>query len=376
MNRLETELRELFAERTSEVPALRDPMDSVVRQAQRVRRRQRAVVAAAVAVVVTATLLAGFSVTGHFRSTPPISPVPPAGSVELIVNDELVKADGTRIPLTFRQVVWAARVPAGLLFVDSDRRLLELPEGGPIVGILPGEQLPPVLSQDGWRIVTTDSYGTLVHGTISKTVGTARHGATGRYPEADILGWYREHVVLRDFTDTGVRYALLDLSEPGAKLRWGPDGQMTLLGESRSPFYWGLKPGVGTGQCLVRVAPERRFEVLEEACDLGLPAEITVRGSVEWPSELPGTQIALSPDGRYLAVEDGRMRVLDLGTAFSQPRWIAGCPASETFTWVARDTLVSGNTACRIEGSGRLIRESLPPRPAGARVLYVTRYGI
>lgn len=376
MKWLETELRELFAERASEVLALRDPMDSVVREARRVRRRQRGVVAAAVAVVVTATLLAGFSVTGHFRSSPPVSPVPPAGSVELIVNDELVKADGTRVPLTGRQVIWAARVPVGLLFVDSDQRLLEMLEDGRIYGVLPGEQQPPALSQDGWRVVTTDRHGTLVHGTLSETVGTAGHGAAGRRPEAHILGWYGEHVVLRDFTDTGVRYALLDPSEPDAKLRWGPDGQMTLLGESWSRFYWALRPGAGPGQCLVRVAPERRFEVLEEACDLGLPADVMVRGSVEWPQGLSNTQVALSPDGRYLAVEDGRLRVLDLRTAFSESRWIAGCPASETFTWVARDTLVSGNTACRIEASGRVTRESLPPQPTGARVLYVTRYGL
>jgi hypothetical protein len=334
------------------------------------------VVAAAVVVVVTATLLAGFSVTGHFRSTPPASPARPQDSVEMIVNDILIGSDGTRILLTGRQITWAVRVPAGLLFVDSDHRLLEMRENGLIHGILPGEQHPPVVSQDGWRVVTTDRHGTLVYGTISKTAGTASQGAAGRYPEAQIVGWYGQHVVLRDFTDTGVRYALLDLSRPDAELQWGPDSRMVLLGESRSGFYWGLKPDADSGQCLVRVYPEQRFQVAEESCGLGFPAEVAVRGAVEWPSELSSTQVALSPDGRYLAMEDGRLRVLDLDTAFREPRWIADCPASEIFTWVARDILVSGNTACRIEASGRVTRESLPPQPAGARVLYVTRYGL
>ncbi|HEX6074352.1 MAG TPA: hypothetical protein VFZ32_03695 [Micromonosporaceae bacterium] len=376
MNRLETELREMFAAKTREVPAMSDPMHIVLPRARRIRRRYRTGLASAIAVVVILTLLAGFRIGGHFRSTPPVSPNPPHDSVEMIVNDELVRPDGTRIPLRGRQVTWAARVPAGLLFVDSDQRLLEMREDRLIHGILPGEQQSPVPSRNGWRVVTTDRRGTLFHGTLSATAGTARHGAVGRHRAAQIVGWYGQHVVLRDVTDTGMRYALVDLSHPDAELGWAADGQMVLLGESRRRFYWGLKPSADAGQCLVRVAPERRFEVVEEACDLGLPADVAIPGTIEWPSELSGHQVALSPDGRYLAVEDGRLRVLDLDTAFSEPRWIAGCPASETFTWVARDTLVSGNTACRVEPSGRVTSESLPPQPAGARVLYVTSYGL
>jgi len=368
MNRLETELRELFAERTSEVPALRDPMDLVVRQAQRVRRRQRAVVAAAVAVVVTATLLAGFSVTGHFRSTPPVSPVPPAGSVELIVNDELVWQDGTRIPLEGRRHLQAAaRTPAGLLYLDAAGALRVLRPDGTIHNYRQqlGRLFSFVISRDGRGFAATGAPGHVVRATLS-----AQHGIQNievmKGPAAVPQGWHWGHLVLRAVTvSTRQRYGLWrrDAAEPD---EWRDAKGVFLLGADHyQPWYWGRRRGSDKKWCVVQLDPEKRFQVRNEFCELGLPNT---------------SMMSVSPDGRFLAVmhSDEQAALLTLEHGFPQYRPVLDrCQQSKGLPhWGSPDTLRFGTLVCRIGPFGEVTAQHLEPLPAGARVIDVTRYGV
>lgn len=370
MKRLETELRELFAERTSEVPALRDPMDSVVREARRARRRQRGVVAAAVAVVVTATLLAGFSVTGHFRSTPPVSPVPPAGSVELIVNDELVWQDGTRIPLEGeRHLREAVRTPAGLLYLDAGGVPRLFRPDGTIQNLQwqLGRLSSLTVSRDGRKFAAARMSGEpgVVRATLS-----AQHGIQDievmRGPAAIPQGWHGGDVVLRAVTEsTRQRYGLWrgDAAEPEG---WGDaKGVFLLGGSSDQRWYWGRRRGDDKKWCLVQLDPLRRFTVVRELCDLGLSKT---------------TMTSVSPDGHFLVMSEpdkpGSLRMMDLTSSLTVQSLLSDCRSSSGFPhWAGRDVLVFGDVVCRVTPSVGVVVESLPSLPAKARVIPVIRYG-
>ncbi len=373
MNRLETELRELFADKTSEVPALRDPMDSVVRQAQRVRRRQRAVVAAAVVVVVTATLLAGFSVTGHFRSTPPISPVPPAGSVELIVNDELVRQDGTRIPLQGRRhLQGAARTPAGLLYLDADGLLRLLRPDGTVVSYHEqlGRLLSFMVSPDGRSLAATRVSGNDI-GVLRATL-SAQHGIQTikvmRGPAAVPQGWYGDHIVLRAVTEsTRQRYGLWPHYAAGAQ-EWTEVKGIFLLRQSHDQrWYWGRRRGDDKKWCLVQLDPQRWFKVVAESCDLGLSKT---------------SMMSISPDGLFLAISDPSeprpLRIVDLASPFREHSTVWDrCPLVRgSPQWVSRNALNLYGAVCRLRPDGRVVVEALPTVPAGARVISVPSYGV
>jgi len=361
----------MFAAKAGEVPALRDPMTVVERRAGQVRRRHRTVVASAIAVLVTLTLLAGFRIGEQFRSTPPVSPSPLGDQVEMIVNDELVRSDGTRIRLEGRRhIQGAARTPAGLLYLDADGLLRVLRPDGAVqsYGQQFGRLFSFTVSRDGRRIAASGGPDPLFRATLS-----AEHGIQNVQvmsgPAAVPWGWYGDDVVLRAVTvSTRQRYGLWRADADKAT-GWGEAQGVFLLGETLDTWqwYWGRKRGNDLKWCLVQLDPTRRFKVVNEFCDLGF-------------SET--SMMSVSPDSHFLvAAEPGEKASLwNLDSSSVYPErsiLLDGCRSTKGLPdWAGRNVLRFGELVCRIEPSGEVTVGSMPPLPPKARVISVTRYGL
>ncbi|MGH3715039.1 MAG: cell wall synthesis protein CwsA [Micromonosporaceae bacterium] len=363
--RLEDELRDVFAAKTAAAPVLRAQLPVVVERAASVRRRRRTIAVACVAAVVLAGLLAAVGVQGVKRSTPPAkSPSPPV--VEVVRNGALITSDGREVPLGVDEVVWAMRLPAGVLFMSIDGELRLLREDGTTILVAKyRSQVHPFV--DGRSIaVQTDRNQTLFARLTPDGLAdqVTRQGGEGTM----VLGWLGDVVLLVDTVESGgtPRYGIWNPAHPEKEPQWvAPTEPLLFLGATFEASttdwtFWALTPSAsGDGsRCLAQIDPRQRFALLRQACEL----------AIGWRDE-----VALSPDARHLAVRRGEhLRILRIDTAFDRPRWTDGCPAAERFIWVAPWTLVSENqSVCRIDPSGELTVEDAPPGAA-----YVSRVGV
>lgn len=324
-------------------------------------------------------VLVGSGVVGTYRSQPPLEPTPAGGgAVEVIVDGELIGTDGRRTRIDDGAVLWAARIPAGLMYLRYED---ETPGDGSYEGpararlrrddgktVELGSFSRAELSRDGHRVAYVSDANEAVTATITADGLTGRTVVPVGHEGAGVVGWYGDRPVFSDVNAVAPgeeggyrRYALLDASDP--KPQWHDAPEIMLLEPSADPRgFLGLRTRAA-GDCLVLVDPEDRFRATREAC---LP-------------EFAGGMVVPSPDGRYLAViTDAQVRILDTATAFDTPRWYDDCRpgVSEEWagTWVAPDILLTG-IVCRVLPSGEIDTDVPPPVRGNVPVAYVERVG-
>lgn len=347
--RLEDELREVFAAKTSAPPALRAQLPVVAQRARTVRRRRRTIAVAGVAVVVMVAALALAGVQRGDRSAPPAkSPAPGlVAPVEMVRNGKLVTTDGRETPLDVAEVTWAIRVPNGVLYMTPANQLRLLPKDGTSIA-LGDDWMSVMVSRDGRRIAAHTQVGAdqILAATV-RPDGLDNKVTTPASEDTYVLGWLGDRLVLAEMSRLGV----WDPAHPETAPQWTEAGQLNPLAATADlRHFWAVTPDPDDGdqRCLAQVDPAQRFKVLRETCDIGIPGS---------------GRLALSPYGEYLAVleDDGKLRVLRLDNVFDRPRWYDECPQSEGMAWIRPDALVSGQSICQMEWTGEMTVAELPP---------------
>jgi hypothetical protein len=330
MNDIEELLRETFAARVADQPALTAPAERAIRAARTVRRRRPLLGGLA---AVLAVLLAGAGIAAVPAGPPAPGPTPPVPtpSVTLGRLPGAVVVPGGRLVLPDRTTVAlggavrpAYQVPAGWLAVgaadDTSGQWLKLvtPDGSvhPLLDGLVGV----VVARDGthlaWQTATL-----LETGHISGVRVYVDH-STPKAVDAFPIAMSDTAVVLGG-TQTGGMIDRFDVWLPG-RGEYTPTWDRTprtlvqvsgVAQDGRS--FLGLVPGAAPGSndiCLALLDPTRYLTATRTACGLGLGLGAT----------------RVSPDGHWLAAAargNGfeATALIDLGTVFQRPaiaqRW-------------------------------------------------------
>jgi hypothetical protein len=346
VTRLEDELRETFAGRVANVPAVRDVAGSAIARGRAVRRRQRISTGAAFAVVIalvasgTWWLRAGNLDDGG-RSDSVAAPASAAADLpaefDLVVGGELRAAGQAPITLPGEGDVFdAVRMPEGWLVVRGAKLTHELwlvrPQG-PAALLIPAMPANFVISPDGRRVAYQQGSRLIV---TSIADGKARiehdvqlpgtdssQGRTG----AELSGWAGRYLVIGN--RLGLGYDGFDLWDParGAYVpTWNRDvvGIYAATPDGRS-VVGAVKDGGSTRTCAAVLDPAAGLRVGDKTCGQ-LYLSISRHG--------------LSPDGQWILAQANR--AFGIVDAMNGRLTVTGAPAEGTWwgdpVWTGRDT--------------------------------------
>ncbi len=385
---LEDDLREMFGARVRTPPSALDPAGVAISRGRRGARGRRFAVITAACVAFGAMLIGSAGIKGMWTKPKDLANVltydglfgrdvsqPDRGEaalrivdvpIDVYVGNNLWTADGRKFSLTgVSQVVEVIRVPAGWLYSD-DFRLRLLTVGGKSVQIkenlsswavsADGGQVATVASADTLQIVTPD--GDLVHETSVPEKTSA-------------VGFAGDHVILQN-QESGYGHWQ---GEAVSKQAWNT----RLL----AVFGSGTQEAIGLVEekgevCLVDVVPTSLGWRLGDSLGCGEVLREAGRNRID------GAEVALSPDGRWLAVPTraGGVHIIDVNAARSlgDPVELPLCESKPDAPaiWADDKTLLTvskaeGIVACGTDGSRGVV-----PLPAGVSTdwVLVPRYGL
>lgn len=343
MTMLEDALRETFAGRVADVPAVLDPAGTAIRRARALRRRQQAVAGTALALAVTLVVSGAWwvrSAAGTGRSPEPMAgaaaglradqpamgpvdaapaepsssaPSPPSGSalkLDLFNGSTILAADGRGLPIADVAAGTSVdRVPDGWLYTSASARTRLLRADGTSVDVgIDGEQF--VVSADGTRVAwmaarpaaqptlkLAELTGDYVRDVVTTPVpvGTSPVAlVSGRVVVASKQGydyWDPSQLIFKPTWNSAVREVL------------GQYGDFAVATVDAVPGGSDSKPG----GCLAlfSLAGDGLHDTRQTCQPIGLSGQ------------LPNV---LSPTGRWLAIANGRRtQLVDLSTVFDRP---------------------------------------------------------
>jgi hypothetical protein len=387
---LEDDLREMFGARVRTPPSASDPAGVAISRGRRGARARRLTVAVAACVAFAAMLGGAASIKGMWA--PPgkltdvltyeglfgrdVAPPERAGPdlqvvevpIDVHVGSDLWTADGRKLSLSGMrdEVIEVIRVPAGWLYSDDFRlRLLTL--GGDSVPIRDNISSWAV-SFDGKRVASSAPHENLV---VTEPGGLQT--AEASVPEdTKAVGFVGGHVVLRheasgfaSWNATGVQ---------AYRQAW--NNRLLAVYGSASEQAVGLveeKDSV----CLADLAPTDEGWVIGQSLGCGEVLRAVGR------DRLGRTDVALSPDGRWLAVPSkAGVQVIDINAARAMGELVVAqtCEsmADAPAVWADDKMLltisdVNGIVACGVDGSRGAV-----PLPSGVSTGWalVPRYGV
>ncbi len=366
MTMLEDALRQTFVTRTERVPVMDDPAGIAITRARVVRRRHR--YASGTALVLTVLLMASggwwirAGVSGSSRTASAMA----AMSIGLDVFDgwTIYMPNGGQVNLPDVKVESPlARVPAGFLYVAASGKTRLMRPAGSAVDTPISERF--VVSDDGTHVAWTEQASpaglTLWAGELTTDGLVGAVSAAAQSPDAQLVGMVDSKVLLSsgagsDFWQSDKAY------EP----TWNKDVRAVygaerdiVLGEVTGP------PARPTEYCLalLNFTPVGLAE-REHSCDPALVA--------------PGRR-ALSPNGRYLAIQDATdVRMVDTANVFDKPAPAPRCASSspiEELVWESSTRLLvrtpDGVHACNADGT---VGQVVLPAGVGPRWRPVPRF--
>jgi len=370
MTDLEEVVREALSDRVREQPQMTEPASRAIIGAAAVRRRRALLAAGAIVIVLIAVVSGGVAlrsrgtgpaleppISPSASAEPPPSPTPsptsslPSIGMSALVQDQtnLLTQDGRLLSLSSLegqpgrgyQIAggWLVSTFIGVSAGAGELWLLR-PDGSAL-RLLDQLDADIVVSPDGRRLAWR-SAGKLVVGHLDGT-GTVVSDASTPAPERGDPLAFAGSAVLIGYSSTGGGIDNFDVWVP-QQGRYTPswdqaqaNGIISIYGAT-ADGRWLLgmalaAPGSGgKDSCLARIDPLNRLRVVARAC--GLPA--------------PGEWGEVSPDGHWLAYQslegtDGRWRttLVDLTTAFGQPKVAGAWPLEYPGMWTGPDTMVT-----------------------------------
>jgi hypothetical protein len=385
---LEDDLREMFGARVRTPPSPSDPAGVAISRGRRGIRSRRLIVAT-VACVAFVAMLGGAATLKGFWTPPgkftdvltydglfgrdvvqpdragaelPLLEVP----IDVRVGTDLWTSDGRKLSLTgMAEVIEVIRIPAGWLYTDDFRlRLLTL--GGKSVPVR--ENISSwAVSMDGTRVVTAAAYENLV--VTEPATGESKEVTVSKDTRA--VGFAGGHVILQndesgfDHWNTGVQTY---------RQTW--NNQLLAVYGSASDETIGLVEEMGS-VCLADIAPTEMGWAVGQS--LGCGEVLRAAGR----DRLGRADVALSPDGRWLAVPSSSgVQVIDIAAARSTGELavaqICQSAPKAPAVWADDQTVLtisatSGIVACGMDGSRGLV--ALPSGVSTGWSL-VPRYGV
>jgi hypothetical protein len=404
MTDLEEVVREALSDRVREQPQMTEPASRAIIGAAAVRRRRALLAAGAIVIVLVAAVSGGVALRGRATgpaleppispsasAEPPPSPTPspasslPAIGMSALVQDQtnLLTQDGRLISLSALegqpgrgyQIAGGWLVSTSIGFSAGAGELWLLRPDGSARRLLDQLDADIVVSPDGRRLAWR-SAGKLVVGHLDGT-GTVVTDASTPAPERGDPLAFAGSAVLIGYSATGGGTDNFDVWVP-QQGRYTPSwdqAQANGIGSiygATADGRWLIgmalaAPGSGgKDSCLARIDPLNRLRVVARAC--GLPA----------PAEWGG----VSPDGHWLAYQsldgaDGRWgtTLIDLTTAFGQPKVAGAWPLENPGMWTGPDTMVAQGADERFyryrvgQPTGEEVQVlGMPP---GAKVIFV-----
>jgi hypothetical protein len=386
---LEDDLREMFGARVRTPPSPSDPAGAAISRGRRAVRSRRLTLITA-ACVAFAAMLGGSAALKGLWAPPgsqltdvltyeglfgrdvdqpdragdelPIMELP----IDVHVGTDLWTSDGRKLNLTgMSEVIEVIRVPAGWLYTDEFRlRLLTL--GGDSVPIRNNISSWAV-SMDGKRVVTAAPRENL----IVTEPGTNQTKEVDIPEDVEAVGFAGGHVILENDV------AGFDLWNTGVQTyRQAWNSRLLAVYGSATDATIGLVEEKGS-VCLADIAPTELGWVVGQS--LGCGEVLRAAGR----DRLGRADVALSPDGRWLAVpSESGLQVIDIAAARSTGELLITqtCPsaAKAPAVWADDNTVLTisssaGIVACGMDGSRGKV-----PLPGGVTTGWalVPRYGV
>jgi hypothetical protein len=345
---IEQLLRESFAARVEEQPALRAPAERAIQAAQRGRRRRTlfGVLGSVAAVLVSGAAVAAVPASSPHPSPAPTvtaSPVPPSPgpfSVAGVVDRALRLPDGTTVDLRATDPYRVLRTRDGWLALEL---VNQLDRGGlwlvtpdrKLHPLVTGAQGPVAVGVDGrhfaWRIGNQLKTAHLTGTRVQVDQTTTAPAQVVPVAVSDTA------VVLGQRSSAGLAGFDLWLPARGAYVpSWDATADVLVFGPAPDGHgFLGLTNAASTDpgtRCLALLDPANHLHAARTACGLNPAAE-----------QLP----VLSPDRRWLVVptfdryRNIQLGLVDLTTVFDHPGYTAVWDASYALGWIGPDTVLA-----------------------------------